>query len=537
MSEDLHNIDDLFSKGLEDNTEVPSNAVWENIDKSLDKKKVISISKKYSKLKWAAAVLLLFSIGMAMYTAYVSQQNKDLVEEKNQNKTSVQQTGKTDIKQGGSNETADADLPSAGNKLNDNSLTAKENDNALTNDSALTISKDSLLIVSKNETNDSRGKDFISDKSKLKINRQSKTKSTVFSPQADEWQTNPNEELATENKLRSVIPKNKNEKDDNIVQQLTTSSDDKTLANTSKEKEVVALENAGYVSNIPFTIANLPDLENNKIDAPAHFPELLIPDIKTIKKTNSLVSKQGSTNTSSRLSATIFYSPEIVSSSLEDDHPRFREDNRHEIEKNEKRKLASTIGVLVDFNAGKNWILESGITLWTSKIVIEPKIIYARTDNFGNLNYRFNCSAGYSFVDLNGARIPTQGDSIRTIHATNTLQYIGIPLAVKYVINEGKFRLVPGIGLAANFLIKGQIETTLPTSNGIKSASTNDIHGLKSSYFQAFTSFGLEYKLSNSLALALKPTARFALSSINKDAPVKTKLNSYGVGAGLVVKF
>ncbi len=531
MSEDLHNTDDLFKKGLEDNTEIPSNAVWENIDKSLDKKKVISISKKYSKLKWAVAVLLLFSIGMAMYTAYVSKQNKDLVKEKNENKTSVQQTGKTDIKQGNGNEIADADQTSAGNKLNDSLLTVKENDNAITN------SKDSVLIVSKNETDDSPGKDFTSAKSKLKINRQSKTKSTVFSPQADEFRVNLNEDLPTQNKLRPLTPKNENDKDDNIVQQLITRSDNKILANTSKEKEVTSPENIGYILNIPVPFASLFDIENKKIDAPLHFPGLMIADIKTVTNNQPLAAKQGSIKTSSRLSATIFYSPEIVSSSLEDDHPRFREDNRHEIEKNEKRKLGSTIGVLINFNAGKNWILESGITLWTSKIDIEPKTIYARTDNFGNLNYRFNCSAGYSFVNLNAGGIPTQGDSIRTIHATNTLQYIGIPLAVKYVINDGKFRLVPGIGIAANFLTKGQIETTLPTSTGIKSASTNDIHGLKSSYFQAFTSFGLEYKLRKSLALVLTPTARFALSSINKDAPVKTKLNSYGVGAGFVVKF
>ena len=58
MNKDLHNIDDLFRKALEENQELPSASVWENIDKTLDKKKVVSISKKYNKLKWVAAVLL-----------------------------------------------------------------------------------------------------------------------------------------------------------------------------------------------------------------------------------------------------------------------------------------------------------------------------------------------------------------------------------------------------------------------------------------------------------------------------------------------
>ena len=81
MNKDLHNIDDLFRMALEENQELPSESVWEKIDKTLDKKKVVSISKKYNKLKWAAAVLLLFSLGMAMYTLHIRQQNRELVKQ------------------------------------------------------------------------------------------------------------------------------------------------------------------------------------------------------------------------------------------------------------------------------------------------------------------------------------------------------------------------------------------------------------------------------------------------------------------------
>ena len=86
MNDDLHNIDDLFKKALEEHTELPSSAVWDNIDKSLDKNKVVSISKKYNKLKWAVAVLLLFSFGMAMYTLHISQKNKEIVRQYNAGK-------------------------------------------------------------------------------------------------------------------------------------------------------------------------------------------------------------------------------------------------------------------------------------------------------------------------------------------------------------------------------------------------------------------------------------------------------------------
>jgi len=97
MSEDLHNIDDLFRKALEENQELPAQSVWDNIDKTLDKKKVVSISKKYYKLKWAAAVLLLFSIGMAMYTLHIRKQNRELVKQNREGRNILKQKAQNKI--------------------------------------------------------------------------------------------------------------------------------------------------------------------------------------------------------------------------------------------------------------------------------------------------------------------------------------------------------------------------------------------------------------------------------------------------------
>ena len=81
MSENLPDIDDLFRKALENHEDSPSRDVWANIDKNLDKKKVVFISKKYKKLKWVAAALLIFSAGMAMYTLNSRLRNKELVKQ------------------------------------------------------------------------------------------------------------------------------------------------------------------------------------------------------------------------------------------------------------------------------------------------------------------------------------------------------------------------------------------------------------------------------------------------------------------------
>ena len=45
MDEDLHNIEDLFRDGLEDNEELPSPKLWNDIDNILDKDNLVSITK------------------------------------------------------------------------------------------------------------------------------------------------------------------------------------------------------------------------------------------------------------------------------------------------------------------------------------------------------------------------------------------------------------------------------------------------------------------------------------------------------------
>ena len=50
MDKDLHDIEDLFRKGLEGNEELPPENTWERIDKVLDKYKIISIYKSYAAL-------------------------------------------------------------------------------------------------------------------------------------------------------------------------------------------------------------------------------------------------------------------------------------------------------------------------------------------------------------------------------------------------------------------------------------------------------------------------------------------------------
>lgn len=107
---------------------------------------------------------------------------------------------------------------------------------------------------------------------------------------------------------------------------------------------------------------------------------------------------------------------------------------------------------------------------------------------------------------------------------------------IRYSTKAGKFNVIPGIGLSANFLTKGQIKTTIATNVGDVKASSNSIEGLKPLYFSGLANIAFQYNFSKSFSFALTPTARFSLSSINKNAPVKTNLYSVGFAGALVVR-
>lgn len=248
--------------------------------------------------------------------------------------------------------------------------------------------------------------------------------------------------------------------------------------------------------------------------------------IAAIKNAKPKISKK------SLFSATVFYSPDFVSSRVDNDRHHFREEDRNEIKNKEEIKNSSSTGLLINYNTIRKLSIQSGLTFSSMVTDIKPKLIYARPDDRGIVNYRFNCSAGYSYVPLHSGSRPTEGDSIFASSSKNILHYIEFPLTLKYNIRKGKFTLNPGLGLVANFLTKGRIETVIVN----KKTSISHIEGLNSMYLNSAISLSMNYDINQNVSIGLTPAARFALTSINKDAPIKTYLNLYGLAAGLTIK-
>ncbi len=515
MSENLHDIDELFRGALDENEEMPSGKVWDALDNDLDKSNVIQIKRKYNNLKRIAVALLLLLLGTIIYEIQSKKAGKqelanNSVKEKIKDSGTNPKTKNTNdpsLNTGGSNSTAvnNAGIDSSANKVHQAAQipVIKTTTGTLFTPTAETISGISRPIDKKDIAN--------------RISGESEPgKSLVKKASAHKMSTGITNGVVAED-----LAEEKNDKENTAG---------KNPVNNGSANELTALQHA-KVEKIftSFSKDELTMINGKRISPDADLPAVKNKHLKSAKPFH--------------LNVTAFYAPQFSFNRLEDDRPDSGPqgpplgNGREEIKKDEQYERSSSLGVSVEIPVGKKWNLQSGISYLNKEISIEPKKIFAKLDNDGKVKYRFDCSSGYTYISPKSGTTPAVGDSVNAAASTNTLQYIGIPLGVNYTFSIGKFNIIPGFGTAANFLVKQKIETELIQGSSKEKQIINNIKGMKSIYFNAFTGISLEYNFSQRMAVNVTPSGNFALSSINKNAAVKSYPNSFAIGAGIKIKF
>lgn len=533
MDENLHNIEKLFRDGLEDNEEVPSAQVWDGIDNVLNKDNIVSIKKSYTVLKRVAQLLLFLLSGLGIYEISSRQNNQEIVNPNNNN-------SKTETINNSSNHEKKSPYSKHSQKAIDSISVDNEN-----------------IVIDSSVVNKNTSPHNPLFKQGNRITVENKTASDNTPPSSKRITTpDANADISIVNK---DIPERKNTAN---IRNNTIA--DNTIASGNKQKIGSKSSYKAKKDSPKITEGNQQPLVNNGgIDAKQKLPLLrrLNPapidkinrSIKDSVETKKLVERIAinkiitSNNTinvvasntkmkyakPSRFSITPFFSPDIAWYRLQEDKPDNQPDNLAEIEKSEKHEFSSTFGALVNFNLNKYWSLQSGLTFSNTDITVEPKTIYAQSDNTGDVKYRINTSSGYGYVLPSFSSNPAVGDSLYAFTSTHTLQYVGIPVALKYNTTKGKFSFYVLAGVSTNFLTRGKIETSVEKGVDNETEVVDNLKGLKKNYFSGFTSLGVDYKLNKKMALSFAPTFRFALGSINQDAPVKSYPNTLGSALGL----
>lgn len=253
----------------------------------------------------------------------------------------------------------------------------------------------------------------------------------------------------------------------------------------------------------------------------------------------SLARKTPSVN-KHRLSVIGFFAPDITTRNLEQDVASTPDEGKDQIMNTEKNGMLDyTFGARVDYRLNKHFSIESGLSFSRNTIDIAAKTVYARFDKSGLLKYRFNMSSGYSFFKL--LKIPAPqfaGDSAQTSASNSTLHYINVPLAVKYNFAlSKKIDLSVQAGITARFIAWESISTTYDYNGANERSISEQIEGLKKSYFNGVIGIGAEYAFNRHISAVLFPSFNFATSSINKDAPVKAYPNTLSIATGLKFNF
>ena len=532
MSENLHDIDKLFKDGIEGHEEMPSGKVWDTIDNNLDKSNIIQIKRKYNNLKRLAIALLLLLLGTVVYEIQTKKTGKEELVNANSN---------INKKTGSNKETHTAEQE----KTNADNVEKKWNgsDKIETNATASSAAD--------NTQSNNAGKDDVVGAAKVKTNNTGKTIVNLLPQPADKKSKGGNRKIEKDGSLVE-----KNTTDQLIVKSpIKKSSIHKTrmsVKNGSVAEDIPADKNKGpenLKDNVVAAGSNeltplqkdkaekiTPDLQKNKtavINAERITPDVNVANAVAKNKTNKSLKPF-------HFNLKAFYSPQFSFNRLKDDRhdpgPQPR-NGRDEIKKDEQHQIASSFGVLVEIPVGKKWSLQSGVTYLNKRISIEPKKIFAKLDDNGQVKYRFDCSSGYTYIAPKTGTNPAVGDSVSALASSNTLQYLGIPLEVNYTFSIGKFNIVPSVGTAINFLVKQKIVTELIQGTSKEKQTINTIEGLKPTYFNLFTGIALEYNLSKRIAFSFIPSGNFALTSINKDAAVKSYPNSFGLAGGVKIKF
>lgn len=478
MHKDLHDIDELFHSGLNDYEATPSAGVKENIDAVLDKQDAEKYKKRFIIWKRAALLLLLLLAGLVIYESGL-------------------------IKKGSGGYIAKEP--------------ANENDKANNKSSKENTSDNSNDIITNQPVNQNNN-----------LSEQQNQNDIIAAPENS---------LITGNEVfifKNTRPDKKvnwlTQKQNLLLPDITSQPDKETIiaeydnANSQTSKHnIEALDKRISIASIaeritknfsllpPFTFSNLPATVNNKPNP-------------NKKKANGF---------KPFWMIAPFASYEQSGYKLDSDDPLTASTIKHR----EVNEPSFSGGILATRQFTKHWGLQSGLVYTSTQIGINPQKMYALQLPGGDIAYKFITSSGYAFIKLGIGPPPAIGDSITTSDAKHLLKHISVPLSVKYKMGKNKFTVSPSAGIEANFISSAKVEVGVDLSSNREIVTVNKMEGIKSFYWSAVTGVEASYQLNKKLSVNVQPVFRYALSPITKDNVVETFPRSFGIRAGITIKF
>lgn len=519
MSEDLHPMDDLFRTGLNDREESPTPAVWDAIEKELDKKDR-KPAGGFFRLSGRAAVIALVLLGsVGLFAAGYYLRGMQVAREQKKNSPATEIPARSSAGQESQQALQNADFSKneqTGIPQNNGTGHSQKNE-ADSVDNDIT----DALIPEPESRN-------IQQPSAIDVPKSAKPKEAyqVKEDKKFSGQNNPTVHKSVSERQASYQPSAARDKGRATSAQVPVALEEEAAA--VKEMALPESPVASHMliipaQKIPATVKPLQPPGMAQTGTVAEKNAQQIP-VANKKATGLLVPK---------FSLTPYAAYQSHSVKLDDDGSSWGYNMREDMERTEQLPAKISGGILADMRIGKQFSLQTGLGLMQLDVNIQPKRIKAEKDIDGKVKYRLDCSAGTYFINPKQGNYPRPGDTISTQMATNALKYLTIPLAVKYHFGTNKLQFFATAGTGINLLTSQNLNAMVNHQYQYYGGRTTN---LKSSYFNGMIGAGATYFINKRIGIYVSPQYNFALTSMNEGLPVKSMPRTFNVQAGITIK-
>jgi len=500
MSNDLHDIDDLFRSALEENEETPSASVKESLLANLDKKDAESYKKRFIGWKRIALLLLLVLAGFILYESGI-------------------------VKSGAGRSTKKIIPIAIGTKKTDTRTPARDAVNDQGSDNTTTGKKipENGKIVHKKE---SAGNENSSDDADELIQPGQKENKEL------------NKELVRIKKYKQsakqIISLAGNKKKETASDLLKRGNIDNIEVRAPEEN--LTKEKRNFVPAIEKL--NLAKINSRPVTGMQHPPAI---GFKMATIIDSLLKNNIAKNAGQKRihhfkpwwTITGLVSYDRVNYMLDSDQPNAITSIQHR----EVHEPSFSAGILATRQLKEKWGLQTGLVYSNTAIGISPQKMYAFQDPAGDIAYKYITSSGYAYIKPGFGTPPAFGDSITTTEAKHSLHSLSVPVVVKYTIGRNRFLFIPGAGIEANFITRAKLETEIEDAANRETVFINKLNGAKSFYWSLVADAELRYNVNKKFSFSLRPVFRYAISPITENNVVETFPYSFGTGLGITYKF
>jgi hypothetical protein len=265
----------------------------------------------------------------------------------------------------------------------------------------------------------------------------------------------------------------------------------------------------------------------SKIEEPA----FVLKDSAENKEANVSTEANAKNNTS-RLSLSIFYSPDYSRNHLKDKTP----DNTNEVaeySRDEKSGFSYTSGLMVRYDLTPDWSVSTGGTFTKINYSMTLPAIYVKYNENNELHYLYPTSWGNIEIPNSGNIVLHDGDSLITkSNCLQTVEFINVPLMLRFQVTKSRFNFYSNTGFSVNFLIQEKAKMNIVNS---ESTIINNIYGLKKMNYGFLFSLGLQYNFSNGMGVFMEPAFKSSITSITHNTDVNCYPYSFGFNTGISI--